>query len=134
MVQADYAHYAECAEYAEQFTADRAYLCPVGSLWLFLDFNILRQRVYKKKLNQTIRWVIIFIEPVSIIVKGQAYYVDGDSHEYIAIIADVDLDLYAEVDVDDNFQVREDLLYYLRWVPPVRAKNLDHLYTGIYAL
>ena len=32
-MQADYAHYAE---YAEYITADGAYLCPVGSIWLFL--------------------------------------------------------------------------------------------------
>ena len=39
IVQADYAHYAECVEceeYANWFTADGAYLCPVGSIWLFL--------------------------------------------------------------------------------------------------
>ena len=35
-MQADYADYAECAEYADLFTADGAYLCPVGSVWLFL--------------------------------------------------------------------------------------------------
>ena len=33
-----------------------------------------------------------------------------------------------------HFWVREDLMYYLRLVRPSRAKNLDHLYTGIYAL
>ena len=37
MVQdsADYADYAELAEYADKLTADGAYLCPVGSIWLF---------------------------------------------------------------------------------------------------
>ena len=34
-MQADCADYAECAEYAEYLTADGAYLCPVGSIWLF---------------------------------------------------------------------------------------------------
>ena len=34
--EADYTQYAEGAEYAEYFTADGAYLCPVGSIWLFL--------------------------------------------------------------------------------------------------
>ena len=49
-----------------------------------LDFNIL------------IRWVNIFTDPASIIVKGQAYYVDSED---IVII-----DLYADVyvDVGDN--------------------------------
>ena len=58
-----------------------------------LDFNIL------------IRWLNIFIDSASIIVKVQTYFVDGDSHEDIVTIVDVDidLDLYAEVDVDDNF-------------------------------
>ena len=55
-------------------------------------------------MNQTVRWVNIFIDPASIIVKGQAYDVDGDSHEDIVIIVDVDvdLDLHVELDVDDN--------------------------------
>ena len=40
--------------------------------------------------------------------------------------------------VSGIFEVRQDLLYFLWWTPvpvrpSVRAKNLDHLYTGIYA-
>ena len=69
-----------------------------------LDFNILRQRVYKKNWIRQYGGLTFLSIPASIIVKVQAYYVDGDSHEDIVIIVDVDvdLDLYAEVDVYDN--------------------------------
>ena len=33
--RAEYAGYAEYGEFAEQLTADGAYHCPVGSIWLF---------------------------------------------------------------------------------------------------
>ena len=38
-MQADNAHYAECAEYAEKFTADGAYFCPVGSIMAIFSYQ-----------------------------------------------------------------------------------------------
>ena len=71
-----------------------------------LDFNILRQspKSLQKKWIRQYGGLTFFIDPASIIVRVQAYYVDGDSHKDIAIIVDVDvdLDLHVEFDVDDN--------------------------------
>ena len=36
----EYAGYAGYPEYAEYLTADGAYHCPVGSIWLFLTFTL----------------------------------------------------------------------------------------------